>query len=116
MRARLERDADRLAQRALDLELDLLAVRLADVEQELLLGGEELPVEEVLELPPVRPQSSSVPAARPSSSAIDSGCTAVTRIIRVHLPESGPTFTSPVRSPRPTGKFKGGTTSLYASK
>ena len=34
----------------LDLELDLLAVRLADVQQELLVGGEELPVEEVVEL------------------------------------------------------------------
>ena len=43
----------RLTQRALDVELDLLAVRLADVEEELLLGGEELPVEEVLELPAV---------------------------------------------------------------
>ena len=33
---RLERDAQRLVERALDVELDLLAVRLADVQEELL--------------------------------------------------------------------------------
>ena len=50
---RLERDAQRLTERALDLELDLLAVRLADVEEKLLFGREEFPVQEVLELPAV---------------------------------------------------------------
>ena len=50
---RLEREPERLARRALDIELDLLTVRLADVEQDLLLGGEELPVEKVVELPAV---------------------------------------------------------------
>ena len=53
MRAGSSDDAHRLAQRPLDVELDLLAVGLADVQQERLLRGEELPVEEVLELAPV---------------------------------------------------------------
>ena len=53
---RLERDAQWLTQRALDLVLDLLAVRLADLEEKLLFGREELPVEEVLELPAVHRQ------------------------------------------------------------
>ena len=43
----------RLLERALDVELDLLAVGLAHVEDERFLGGQELPVEEVLELAPV---------------------------------------------------------------
>ena len=50
---RLEADADRLAQGSLDVELDLLAVGLAHVQEELLLGGEELPVEEVFQLPSI---------------------------------------------------------------
>jgi len=47
---RLQRHAQGLVQRSLDIELDLLAVRLTHVQQEPLLGGEELPVEEVLQL------------------------------------------------------------------
>ena len=47
---RLEREPHRLVQRPLDVELDLLAVGLADVEQKLLVGGEELPVQEILQL------------------------------------------------------------------
>jgi hypothetical protein len=35
--------------RAFDVELDLLAVRLPDMEEELVFGREELPVEEVLQ-------------------------------------------------------------------
>ena len=50
---RLQRHAERLAQRALDLELDLLAAGLAHVQEELLLRRQELPVEEVLQLAPV---------------------------------------------------------------
>ena len=50
---RLERDAHGFVQRTLDLELDLLAVRLPDVEHELFVGGEEFPVEKVLDLPAV---------------------------------------------------------------
>ena len=50
---RLERHPERLAQRPLDLELDLLPAGLAHVQQELLLGGQELPVEKVLQLPAV---------------------------------------------------------------
>ena len=38
---------------ALQVEFDLLSVRLADVEQEFLLGGEEFPVEKVVEGAPI---------------------------------------------------------------
>ncbi len=50
---RLERNADRLAERALDVELDLFAAGTAHVQQEVLFGREEFPVQEVLELLPV---------------------------------------------------------------
>ena len=47
---RLELYPDRLPQGTLDVELDLLAIGLTHVKQELFLGGEELPVEEILQL------------------------------------------------------------------
>ncbi len=49
----LDGDAHRLIERPLDLELDLLAIGLAHVEDELFFSGEELPVEKVLQLPAI---------------------------------------------------------------
>ena len=48
-RRRLELDAERLSLGTLDLVDDLLSVRQARLDDELVLGGEELPVEEVRE-------------------------------------------------------------------
>ena len=49
----LEGDPHRHLEGALEVEFDLLAIRLADVEQEFLLGGEELPVEKIVEGTPI---------------------------------------------------------------
>src|SRR5207247_2513905 len=50
---RLEGDAERQVLRALDVELDLFAGGRAHPQQEGLVGGEELPVEEVHEFPAI---------------------------------------------------------------
>jgi hypothetical protein len=47
---RLQGDAERNGRGPLDVELDLFSVGLADVEEKLVFGGEELPIEEVFEL------------------------------------------------------------------
>src|SRR5262249_23112871 len=47
---RLDGDAEGLGKRSFNVKMDFLAARLANGEAELLLGGEELPVEEVFEL------------------------------------------------------------------
>ena len=105
MRAGSSETPERLAERALDLELDLLAVRLADVQQELLFGGEELPVEEVLELPAVhREQLRAHGEARAPPRSI--------RAVPPSLVSSVPSFPGhwpciePGKIARNAGKFK----------
>ena len=62
---RLQGHAERLTQGTLDVEFDFLAVRLPHVQQHLLLRGEELPIEKILELAPVdRKQLGAFPEAK----------------------------------------------------
>ena len=76
-----ERHAERLALRALDLELDLLAVGLAHVHMNSSSAVRNSQSRKSSSSRPLT-EMSSVPARRPSSSAIESGCTAVTLIMQ----------------------------------